>query len=177
MASSPAPQLNKQSRASVVPSTPQQPRKRRRTSTISSTPQPSKRHRASVLSTPQSSLKQPREIADSTASPEPLSLLEYSSPKYFTLFTSKQRIYPSEKQLWGQDAQPRNPLLSQSSIDLSTQYSDEEKAARDKIQVLKRENLELKKMIASLQELVVELCNKTGIVGGPAYWKVAMESI
>lgn len=60
---------------------------------------------------------------------------------------------------------------------MSTQYLDEEKATKNKIRVLKKKNLELKGMVVALQELVVELYDETGIVGGPAYWKVVEESI
>lgn len=73
-------------------------------------------------------------------------------------------------------SQPCNPLPSQSSSELSSEYSDDGKTIEKKIHVLKKENRELKEMVKALQEVVGHLCDKTDLVGGSAYWKVVEKS-
>lgn len=127
-----------------------QPSLKRRRSSVPETPQPSKRHRNCVLSmTPQPS-KQLREVANSTSPLEPLSSSppEPSLSDPFTLPMPKKKAYYLPFRLT--NAQPRDPLPSESSLDISTLYSDEEKAAKKKIRVLKKENHELKAMVGAI---------------------------
>ncbi|MCJ1423109.1 hypothetical protein MMC29_000990 [Sticta canariensis] len=59
----------------------------------------------------------------------------------------RRKVYRQQPRLT--DAQLRDPLPSESSINMSTQYFDEEKAAKNKIRVLKKKNLEFSRLINS----------------------------
>ena len=98
------------------------------------------------------------------------------SPKYYTLFTPGQKVYPVSPILPDAQIVPSIYFLPPPISDF-TLYLNEEKAAKRKIPRLKKEIENLKDMVESLQKAVVQLCDKVDMVGGVDYWKVADKSL